>query len=114
MNNDVYTFKIFFFCFITFQISSKQLVKPDAMGKPDFIKQESLCTPMTQIPQHIQVQGKDHQGIGVYTNMYQRHPLTLASQQLSRDEELRRFVHNRPIIKMGFFQLTVFGVLLCF
>lgn len=59
------------------------------MVKSECIKQEPS---LPQIPQHMSIQSKEHQGIGAYTNMYQRHPMTLASQQLSREEELRRFV----------------------
>ncbi|XP_065368364.1 mucin-17 [Calliphora vicina] len=73
------------------QIPSKQSIKSDSLVKSECIKQETSCMPLTQIPQHMQIQSKDHQGIGVYTNMYQRHPLQLASQQLSREEELRRY-----------------------
>ncbi|XP_046809835.1 probable serine/threonine-protein kinase DDB_G0282963 isoform X2 [Lucilia cuprina] len=72
------------------QISSKQSIKTDSIVKSECIKPET-CMSLSQIPQPLQIQSKDHQGIGVYTNMYQRHPLTLASQQLSREEELRRY-----------------------
>lgn len=67
-------------------------MKSDATAKPESIKQESSCTSLSQVSQHMQIPNKEHQGIGIYTNMYQRHPLTLTSQQLSREEELRRFV----------------------
>ena len=60
--------------------------------KSESIKQELGCSTPSQIPQHIQLQSKDHQGIGVYSNVYPRHALPLPSQQVSRDEELRRYV----------------------
>ncbi|KAM7342417.1 scribbler isoform 2-T2 [Cochliomyia hominivorax] len=73
------------------QILSKPSTKSDSFVKSEGIKQEAQLTSISQIPQHMQIQTKEHQGIGVYQNVYPRHPLTLSSQQLSREEELRRY-----------------------
>ncbi|XP_067633114.1 zinc finger protein 608 isoform X2 [Eurosta solidaginis] len=86
------------------QLISSKLIKSEPMTKQE-IKQEHNSGSQSQQQQPPQQQQqsvapqqphalhpKDLQGLGTYPNIYQRHPMTLATQQhLSREEELRRY-----------------------
>ncbi|XP_053966394.1 mucin-2 isoform X1 [Anastrepha ludens] len=82
------------------QLVSTKLIKSEPMAKQE-IKQEHNpgAQPQQQQPPQQQQQPqqphalhpKDLQGLGSYPNIYQRHPMTLAAQHLSREEELRRY-----------------------
>uniref|UniRef100_T1P8F5 C2H2-type domain-containing protein n=1 Tax=Musca domestica TaxID=7370 RepID=T1P8F5_MUSDO len=65
-------------------------LKTDGPSKAEFLKTETNISTAAQIPQ-MPLHSKEMQGMGPYSNIYQRHPMTLNSQQMSREEELRRY-----------------------
>ncbi|XP_073847809.1 scribbler isoform X2 [Musca autumnalis] len=72
------------------QNTLNKAVKSEGIPKTENLKAESAnmnSSQISQIPSH----NKDMQGMGSYSNIYQRHPMALSSQQLSREEELRRY-----------------------
>ncbi|XP_061391300.1 uncharacterized protein LOC133326697 [Musca vetustissima] len=65
-------------------------LKTEGTPKTENLKMDPATSSSTQISQ-IPLHNKDLQGMGSYSNIYQRHPMTLNAQQMSREEELRRY-----------------------
>lgn len=71
---------------------SSKLIKSEPMIKQEIKQEPNIPQQQQQQPQQHLVHPKDLpvQSLGAYPGLYQRHPISLAQQHLSRDEDLRR------------------------
>ncbi|XP_059224792.1 uncharacterized protein LOC106092016 isoform X4 [Stomoxys calcitrans] len=72
------------------QITPSKIVKSEPTARAENLETKGVSALSSQVS-HVPLNNKDLPAMGSYSNLYQRHPMALASQQLSREEELRRY-----------------------